>query len=199
MQERRYRPGDALDDYCPRERRITDHAVVAMIGDEIKRTRCAVCDAEHEYKGAKMPAPRRKAERPAALFAQVLDALQPPAARPPAPPAAADDAASAPAERAAPPLAAPPEPAPATPAPPPAVGDRDEGPVRRPLIRAQLPRREGEEPVRSLPEFTLQALRNRGRHGQGRGRHGGAFGHATGAGEGGGRARGRRRRRHKSR
>ena len=31
MQQRRLRLGDILDDYCPRERRITNHAVVAMI------------------------------------------------------------------------------------------------------------------------------------------------------------------------
>ena len=65
MQERRYRPGDVLDDYCPRERRVTDHAIVAMIDDQIQRTRCGICDAEHEYKEAKVPAPRRKTQPPA--------------------------------------------------------------------------------------------------------------------------------------
>ena len=55
MQERRLRLGDSVDDYCPRERRITDHAVVAMVSDEIRQTRCTTCDAEHEYKAAKMP------------------------------------------------------------------------------------------------------------------------------------------------
>src|SRR5918993_3971571 len=77
MQDRRYRPGDVLDDYCPRERRITDHAIVAMIDDEIRRTRCGVCDAEHEYKEAKVPAPRRKTQPPA-LFTQVLDGMNGP-------------------------------------------------------------------------------------------------------------------------
>src|SRR5688572_20486666 len=77
MQERRHRPGDVLDDYCPRERRITDHAIVAMIDDEIRRTRCGVCDAEHEYKEAKVPAPRRKTQPPA-LFTQVLDGMNGP-------------------------------------------------------------------------------------------------------------------------
>ena len=56
MQDRRHRPGDVLDDYCPRERRITDHAIVAMIDDEIRQTRCGICDAEHEYKGGQSPA-----------------------------------------------------------------------------------------------------------------------------------------------
>src|SRR4026207_1543570 len=72
MEDRRYRPGDVLDDYCPRERRITDHAIVAMIDDEIRRTRCGICDAEHEYKEGKVPTPRRKTQPPA-LFNPVLD------------------------------------------------------------------------------------------------------------------------------
>ncbi len=34
MEQRRLRLGDILDDYCPRERRLTNHAVVAMIEEE---------------------------------------------------------------------------------------------------------------------------------------------------------------------
>src|SRR5438034_7219841 len=60
MQPRRLRLGDMLDDYCPRERRITNHAVVAMIDDQVKQTRCTTCDADHEYKQARIPSPRRK-------------------------------------------------------------------------------------------------------------------------------------------
>jgi hypothetical protein len=86
MQERRHRPGDVLDDYCPRERRITDHAIVAMIDDEIRRTRCGICDAEHEYKEGKVPAPRRKTQPPA-LFTQVLDNLNGSTPKPPPSPA----------------------------------------------------------------------------------------------------------------
>ena len=85
MQDRRYRPGDVLDDYCPRERRITDHAIVAMIDDEIRRTRCGICDAEHEYKEGKVPTPRRKTQPPA-LFTQVLDRDERAGAAGPAPP-----------------------------------------------------------------------------------------------------------------
>ena len=69
MQQRQLRLGDILDDYCPRERRLTNHAVVAMIGDDVKQTRCTTCDAEHEYKHAKVPRQRRKSETPAALYA----------------------------------------------------------------------------------------------------------------------------------
>src|SRR6266699_846620 len=72
MQQRQLRLGDILDDYCTRERRVTNHAVVAMVGDDVKQTRCTTCDTEHEYKHAKVPRQRRKTETPAALYAQVL-------------------------------------------------------------------------------------------------------------------------------
>src|SRR5215218_9931546 len=72
MQQRQPRLGDILDDYCPRERRVTNHAVVAMVGDDVKQTRCTTCDAEHDYKHAKVPRQRKKSDSPAVLYAQVL-------------------------------------------------------------------------------------------------------------------------------
>ena len=66
MEQRRLRLGDTLDDYCPRERRVTNHAVVAMIEEDIKQTRCTTCDAEHAYKGGKAPRRRKKPIRPIA-------------------------------------------------------------------------------------------------------------------------------------
>src|SRR5512138_85185 len=62
MQQRRPRLGHVLDDYCPRERRVTNHVIVAMIEDEVKQTRCTTCDADHEYKQARVPPPRRRKE-----------------------------------------------------------------------------------------------------------------------------------------
>ncbi len=64
-----------MDDYCPRERRVTNHAVVAMVGDEVKQTRCTTCDAEHDYKHAKVPPQRKKKDVPGALYQQVLDGI----------------------------------------------------------------------------------------------------------------------------
>ena len=60
MEQRQPRLGDILDDYCPQEKRITNHAVVAMLGDEIQQTRCVTCEDEHPYKSAKVPATRRR-------------------------------------------------------------------------------------------------------------------------------------------
>ena len=71
MEQRQLRLGDILDDYCTRERRLTNHAVVAMVGNDVKQTRCTTCDTEHEYKHAKVPRQRRKLDSPAALYAQV--------------------------------------------------------------------------------------------------------------------------------
>ena len=59
MEQRRVRLGDVLDDYCPRERRVTNHVVVAIVDNDIKLTRCTTCDTEHPYKAARVP-PRRQ-------------------------------------------------------------------------------------------------------------------------------------------
>ena len=42
-----------------------------MIEEDVKQTRCTTCDAEHAYKGARVPK-RRKKETPAALYKEVL-------------------------------------------------------------------------------------------------------------------------------
>ena len=72
MEQRRLRLGDILDDYCPRERRLTNHAVVAMVEETVKQTRCTTCDAEHAYKGGQTPRRRKKEDGPSALYKEVL-------------------------------------------------------------------------------------------------------------------------------
>jgi translation initiation factor IF-2 len=210
MEQRRLRLGDILDDYCPRERRLTNHAVVAMIEEDVKQTRCTTCDAEHAYKGGKVPR-RRKKETTAALYKEVLashlandgapagaedpavDPSPAPAATP-VPPSAAIVHATAPAvdpedvtdrdeiSEADRPLAsveARPDAAesPSTEGP----VELEEGPVHRPLIRAQLPRIEGQKEERRLPEFTI---RQRSGGGHFRGGDGRAKSHRPG-GQGG--------------
>jgi hypothetical protein len=167
MQDRRYRPGDVLDDYCPRERRITDHAIVAMIEDEIRRTRCGSCDAEHEYKEGKVPTPRRKTQPPA-LFTQVLDGMNGPVPQAPGPQAPEPEPAiiEAASPQDLPPPAVVDEPKePQEPQPSEAAAEddnREEGGFRRSLIRATFPRPDGQAPLpRAMPEFTIQSLQNR--------------------------------------
>src|SRR3954463_3590141 len=103
MEQRRLRLGDILDDYCPRERRVTNHAVVAMIEEDVKQTRCTTCDAEHVYKGGKPPR-RKKSDTTGALYKEVLGGIEEPVRREPqAPQAVAQHDESAVTER---PLAA---------------------------------------------------------------------------------------------
>src|SRR5947208_17003712 len=77
MEQRRLRLGDILDDYCPRERRVTNNAVVALVEDDVKQTRCTTCDAEHVYKGGKTPR-RKKSDATGKLYKQVLAGLTDP-------------------------------------------------------------------------------------------------------------------------
>jgi hypothetical protein len=176
MQQRRPRLGDVLDDYCPRERRVTNHVVVAMIEDDVKQTRCSTCDADHEYKQARVPSPRRpKAVAAIQEGAEGFEAK--PVLAPPRPP---DDASEPPdlEEPAEAPIApeylnTPGEPVPLEAAAEGSAGEpiqepghEDEGPVHRRLIRATLPRPEGHVPERKEPEFTIRQPGSRGSGGR---------------------------------
>jgi hypothetical protein len=158
-----------LDDYCPRERRVTNHAIVAMVDDEIKQTRCTTCDAEHPYKGGKAPR-RRKKDTQGALYKEVLAGLTDADAVSQLAPADSEMAEPEPLEHdeepaieVGPELAASYEEEPQAEqeaemaaAPEPDVPEIEEGPVHRRLIRATLPRPEGQKEARPLPDFTIR-------------------------------------------
>src|SRR6188768_3638615 len=182
MEQRPLRLGDILDDYCPRERRVTNHAVVAMIEDNVKQTRCTTCDAEHVYKGGKAPR-RKKADSTGALYKEVLAGIEDPSSRPVQIAASLESDAMTEHDDAPSDITEPDE-------IDEAVEDDDsqlhmlppdEGPVHRPLIRAQLPRTEGMKIERQAPEFTI-------RQNNGRGPGGGFRGRGNGSGGGGGQA-----------
>ena len=231
MQQRQLRLGDILDDYCPRERRLTNHAVVAMVGDAVKQTRCTTCDTEHEYKQAKVPRQRRKNDAPAALYAQVAAGAPKRIAHeqsggepegPESPESNGVESASAvpaldnrdvvppaSAMHAAPPVEDTMRPSPALSEENEPADDEDlervdesEGPIHRRLIRASLPRQEGQQPpARPIPEFTIRQPagrqnrfrpRHAGRGGPGgqQGQHGHQFGGNRSNGNMGGNMRG---------
>jgi hypothetical protein len=146
-----------------------------MIEDTVKQTRCTTCDAEHPYKGGQAPRRKRKDAAPSALFKEVL------AGRPAADSLAADAAASSSIDESAPAFDASDEDFQAMDvAPDDSVMDVDDhdadipelpegaapevedGPVHRPLIRATLPRPEGQKDVRTPPEFTVRQSGGRG-------------------------------------
>ena len=208
MQQRQLRLGDTLDDYCPRERRLTNHVIVAMVGEDVKQVRCTTCDSDHEYKHAKIPRQRKKSDTPAALYAQVAANAPKRVAHenhddPQAQPfdETFAEAAEAVVESAPPEMAAAPASAPEQDE---AIDEdanrpNDEGPAHRRLIRASLPRPEGQQPpARPIPEFTIRQPggrpnRFRPRHARGGGqpphfgnRSNGNFGGPNRGGGGGG-------------
>jgi hypothetical protein len=219
MEQRPLRLGDIVDDYCPRERRLTNHAIVAIVEQTIKQTRCTTCDHEHVYKEAREPR-RRKKDETSVLYSQVLSGLQKPAAHTfheetdsvsdehdddadSAPVQMDDDLAVEPAETL--PVSAQ-EDAESGEASEPdgeqgSQPDSDEPwPMHRRLIRAQLPRTGNEPPpARPLPEFTVrqpgarggqQRQWGRGGASNGNGNHAQGRGRGQGQGGGGGRGRG---------
>lgn len=166
MQERRLRLGDVLDDYCPREKRLTNHVIVALVEDEVRQTRCTTCDTEHPFKHGRVPVRRKKADAPDGLYKQVLDNIT-------------VKESGTPEAEATPRVAVPPAPRPAVPASEAAIstpragvepasevasaeaGDdppglpREEPVHRHQLIRATLPRIEGQVPERKPADFTM--------------------------------------------
>lgn len=186
MQQRRPRLGDILDDYCPRERRITNHAIVAMIEDQVKQTRCTTCDADHEYKQARVPPPRRKKETLAAAAPtdmadpeqhETVDDDTPFADEAPLEGAVSEDHPEAAA------AAANEDGAEERNEDEPLEDEQreDDGPVHRRLIRATLPRPDGQSPERKTPEFTVRQPGGRGREFDGN-RTGGSGGQRPGRG-----------------
>jgi hypothetical protein len=171
MQQRQLRLGDILDDYCPRERRLSNHTVVAMVGDDIRLTRCTTCETEHPYKGGKAPRLRKKKSSVEAAYDEVLDSVtqgtQPPGIL------------VAPSQPEDPEPGAGPLNDEETPEAP-AHGNNGDAPepaaevrLHRPLIRAQLPRIEREPVARPVPEFTIrQASKRQGRFQQNNSRPG---------------------------
>ncbi len=199
MEQRPLRLGDIVDDYCPRERRLTNHAIVAIVDQTIQQTRCTTCDHEHVYKHAREPR-RRKKDETSALYSQVLSGLQKPAGQSfpqetdsvdepsdqtPAPALAEPARIAEPAAEtaAAPAVAAAGRAEPVEPVEPTdtdetldedangnQAGDDEPWPMHRRLIRAQLPRTGNEPPpARPLPEFTVRQPGARGQRQWGRG------------------------------
>jgi hypothetical protein len=189
MEQRRLRLGDIVDDYCPRERRVTNHAIVAMVEEDVKQTRCTTCDAEHAYKGGTAPR-RRKKDSTGALYKEVLAGIEgdtTPVLTTPVPPAPIVRSADVQESLQASTNGG---------APHSENGQHDEaveevqvlsqseeevqdtggavedGPVHRPLIRATLPRVDGHKETRQATDFTIRQSNGRGPNFQGNHRGG---------------------------
>jgi hypothetical protein len=142
-----------------------------MVGDEVRQTRCTTCDAEHPYKGAKVP-PKRKKNTTADAYDEVLSSVKKDELVHERATKAQDNGSVTERSAEQPDVNAEDESAPA--AEPPNGGSED-GPVRRPLIRATLPRVDNGQPAaRPIPQFTIRQAGRSGKF-QGRPPGGGRF------------------------
>ncbi len=67
----RARLGDDIDDFCVKCKRVMNHAVVSLVGEEPAKVRCRTCYGDHDYRHEQPPPPKVD-PRKAALFNQVL-------------------------------------------------------------------------------------------------------------------------------
>ena len=70
------RLGDDIDDFCPKCKRLTNHAVLSIVGEEAAKVRCRTCYHEQDYRKGIAP-PTRKELKKAELFNAVLGAGAP--------------------------------------------------------------------------------------------------------------------------
>jgi hypothetical protein len=70
------RLGDDIDDYCSRCKRTTDHSILALVEDDIKKVRCRTCNNEHSFRHNKNP---KKEMTAAQAFDKVLESVTGPA------------------------------------------------------------------------------------------------------------------------
>ena len=79
MSARPPRLGDTIDDYCSRCRLLLNHAVVGMVGEEIRKVRCLTCHTEHSYRHGKSG---KKKSDVSTLFDAVLRGMPRPSGGP---------------------------------------------------------------------------------------------------------------------
>jgi hypothetical protein len=69
------RLGDIIDDYCIKCRRLTNHAIVSLLGNEAAKVRCRTCYHDHDYRHEQAPPTKKelkKLEEEAKAAAQAL-------------------------------------------------------------------------------------------------------------------------------
>jgi len=68
----RSRLGDDIDDFCVKCKRVMNHLVVSLLGDEPAKVRCRTCHNDHDFRHEQAPPPRVDS-RKAALIQQALE------------------------------------------------------------------------------------------------------------------------------
>ena len=57
------RLGDIIDDYCIKCRRLTNHAIVSLVGSEAAKVRCRTCYHDHDYRHEQAPPTKKELKK----------------------------------------------------------------------------------------------------------------------------------------
>jgi hypothetical protein len=57
------RLGDIIDDWCVKCRRLTNHAIVSLVGAEAAKVRCRSCYSDHNYLREIQPPSKKELKR----------------------------------------------------------------------------------------------------------------------------------------
>ena len=68
----RCRLGDDIDDFCVKCKRVMNHLVVSLLGDEPAKVRCRTCHNDHDFRHEQAPPPRVDS-RKASLIQQAIE------------------------------------------------------------------------------------------------------------------------------
>ena len=54
------RLGDIIDDFCIKCRRLTNHSIVSLVGNEAAKVRCRTCYHDHDYRHEQAPPTKKE-------------------------------------------------------------------------------------------------------------------------------------------
>ena len=57
------RLGDMIDDHCIKCRRLTNHAIVSIVNDEVAKVRCRSCYHDHYYQHEQAPPSKKELKK----------------------------------------------------------------------------------------------------------------------------------------
>ena len=54
------RLGDDLDDFCIKCKRLTNHTIVSLVGDQPAKVRCRACYNDHDFRHEQAPPTKKE-------------------------------------------------------------------------------------------------------------------------------------------
>lgn len=58
-----YRLGDDIDDFCIKCKRVTNHSIVSLMGEDPAKVRCRTCYNDHDYRRCEIPPSKKELKR----------------------------------------------------------------------------------------------------------------------------------------